>query len=443
MVGLSSGLETLCGQANGARQHHLLGIYLQRSLLIIFTISLPITIMWTQAERVLVFLGQEPALSRLAARYLLCMIPSLWLAAAGECLRRYLMAQSAVKAPMFIVAGNTALSPLVHYLFIFKMGWGLYGGAAAVLVANLGSAGMLAAYAICWPGSHRRAWPGFSADAFRGWGVYLRIAVPSTAMLVCEWWAFEFVLLAAGLLEDPDVALSAMGLCFQVTSLLYMVPLGLGGAISTRVSNELGAYRPQQARMAALVCAGLIVLSQGSMSVMVIALRQYVPRLFTSDQRVIDLAAKCLFPLGISVIGDGLQCVLSGLLRGSGRPALGAYISLATYWGAGLPFAWLFGFHFGMGAVGLWVGLACTTNLQGLVVSGVVALVMDWESEAKRAARLVREASVHSLGRLQADGKTLGQTLDAERGQHPAWRTSGASAGGGDSTSPTRRPLEV
>ena len=81
------------------------------------------------------------------------------------------------------------------------------------------------------------------------------------------------VILAAGWLPRPTVSVGVMGICFQVstarirrvtagpvltpraslqvTSLLYMIPLGIGGATSTRVSNELGAGRPNAARLAA------------------------------------------------------------------------------------------------------------------------------------------------------------------------------------------------
>jgi len=44
IIGLSSGLETLCGQAQGAKRYNLLGIYLQRALLICFLTSIPIAV---------------------------------------------------------------------------------------------------------------------------------------------------------------------------------------------------------------------------------------------------------------------------------------------------------------------------------------------------------------------------------------------------------------
>lgn len=39
--------------------------------------------------------------------------------------------------------------------------------------------------------SELRTWHGFSRDALRGWGGYLKIAVPSVIMLCGKWWTYE------------------------------------------------------------------------------------------------------------------------------------------------------------------------------------------------------------------------------------------------------------
>lgn len=55
-------------------------------------------------------------------------------------------------------------------------------------------------------------------------------------------------LCAAGVLSNAEVAVGVMGLAFQISSLLYMVPLGLSSAANTRVAIELGAGRPKTTR---------------------------------------------------------------------------------------------------------------------------------------------------------------------------------------------------
>jgi MATE family multidrug resistance protein len=51
---------------------------------------------------------------------------------------------------------------------------------------------------------------------------------------------------------------------------------------------------------------------------------------------------------------------------------IGATINLLMYWGLGLPFSWFLAFNMGLGAMGLWTGLACTASLQSLYLSWIV-----------------------------------------------------------------------
>ncbi|CBI17783.3 unnamed protein product, partial [Vitis vinifera] len=52
-----------------------------------------------------------------------------------------------------------------------------------------------------------------------------------------------------GLLPNPKLETSALSISL-ICSVIYMIPLGFSGAISVRVSNELGAGRPQSTLLA-------------------------------------------------------------------------------------------------------------------------------------------------------------------------------------------------
>ncbi|KAJ6891040.1 LOW QUALITY PROTEIN: hypothetical protein NC651_024523 [Populus alba x Populus x berolinensis] len=63
-------------------------------------------------------------------------------------------------------------------------------------------------------------------------------------------WAYEIAVLLSGLLSNPQLETSVLSVCLTTTSTLYSIPYGIGAAVSTRVSNELGAGRPQAAGIA-------------------------------------------------------------------------------------------------------------------------------------------------------------------------------------------------
>jgi hypothetical protein len=52
-----------------------------------------------------------------------------------------------------------------------------------------------------------------SREAVQDWWLYLRLALPSTAMLCVEWWAYEFCILMSGWLPNPKLHVAVMGMC--------------------------------------------------------------------------------------------------------------------------------------------------------------------------------------------------------------------------------------
>ncbi|KAI5411842.1 Protein DETOXIFICATION 19, variant 2, partial [Lathyrus oleraceus] len=96
MVGLSGALETLCGQGFGAKEYHMLGIYLQSSCIISFIFSIIISVIWLYTEHILVFLYQSQDISRTAALYMKFLIPGLFAHSILQNILRFLQTQSVV-----------------------------------------------------------------------------------------------------------------------------------------------------------------------------------------------------------------------------------------------------------------------------------------------------------------------------------------------------------
>jgi multidrug resistance protein, MATE family len=65
--GMASALDTLCSQAHtGSRDKHALGKHLQRAIIVMAILTFPIAILWTFTEPLLVLVGQDPEISKLA-----------------------------------------------------------------------------------------------------------------------------------------------------------------------------------------------------------------------------------------------------------------------------------------------------------------------------------------------------------------------------------------
>ncbi|KAL6640348.1 hypothetical protein ACP70R_022197 [Stipagrostis hirtigluma subsp. patula] len=178
-------------------------------------------------------------------------------------------------------------------------------------------------------------------------------------MLCMEWWSFELLVLLSGLLPNPKLETAVLSICLNTNSFAFTVPLGLGRAISTRVSNELGAGRPQAAQLATRVVLLLAIAVGMSEGLVMLAVRNLWGYTYSNEEEVARYVARMMPILAVSIVFDGFQCVLSGVVRGCGRQKAGAFINLAAYYLAGVPAAFIFAFVCHIGGMGLWFGIMC------------------------------------------------------------------------------------
>lgn len=60
---------------------------------------------------------------------------------------------------------------------------------------------------------------------------YCACAVWLQAMICVEWWCFEAIILLAGRLPQPEVAIDIVGICVNVATTTFMIPFGLSGQL--------------------------------------------------------------------------------------------------------------------------------------------------------------------------------------------------------------------
>ena len=130
-MGMGSALETLCGQAFGAGQVDMLGVYLQRSWIVLGVAALlmvPITVF---AETLLLAVGQDPAVAREAARFALYVLPGAFSLAVNFPTAKFLQAQGKVLVLAWVGIAGLCFHAALSYLLVSVLGWGSPGAAAA------------------------------------------------------------------------------------------------------------------------------------------------------------------------------------------------------------------------------------------------------------------------------------------------------------------------
>ncbi|CAN1156775.1 Protein DETOXIFICATION 48 [Linum perenne] len=390
--GLAMGMEPICGQAYGAKQMKLLGLTLQRTVLLLLTASIPISIIWLNIESILLRCGQDKSISTTAATFTLFSVPDLFLLSLLHPIRIYLRTQGIT----FPLAACSAASVLIHlplnYLFVFYLKLGISGVAAAAVLTNLNLILFLLSF-VYISGVYKDSWVQPGIDCLRGWGPLMQLAIPTCISVCLEWWWYELMIILCGLLPNPKSTVASMGILIQTTSLVYVFPSSLGLGVSTRVGNELGANRPGRARVSTIVsmiCS--LVLGVAAMS-FAMMMRWRWGRLFTTDADILELTSLALPIVGLCELGNCPQTTGCGVLRGSARPTVGANINLGSFYLVGMPVAVGLGFGSGMGFVGLWFGLLAAQASCALLML-VVLWRTDWMVEIERSRDLTKSSDI-------------------------------------------------
>lgn len=214
------------------------------------------------------------------------------------------------------------------------------------------------------------------------------------------------MILLCGLLLNPKATVASMGILIQTTALIYIFPSSLSFSVSTRVGNELGANRPEKAKLAAtvgLVCSFFLGLSALLFAVMV---RRAWARLFTEDPVILQLTCMVLPIIGLCELGNCPQTTMCGVLRGTARPRVGANINLGSFYIVGMPVAVVLGFWLGFDFEGLWFGLLAAQGSCAVLMLVVLGRT-DWALEAERAKQLTGEKGGEDDGILKSDCSSL------------------------------------
>ncbi|XP_038884730.1 protein DETOXIFICATION 48 [Benincasa hispida] len=391
LSGLAMGMEPICGQAYGAKQWKLLGITLQRTVLLLLTSSVPISFMWLNMKRILLWCGQDEEISTVAQTFILFSIPDLIFLSLLHPLRIYLRTQSITLPLTYCSALSVLLHVPLNFLLVVHFKMGISGVAIAMVWFNLNVFLFLVSF-VYFSGVYKDSWVPPSVDCLHGWTPLLSLAIPTCVSVCLEWWWYEFMTMLCGLLVNPKATIASMGILIQTTSLVYVFPSSLSLGVSTRVGNELGANRPAKARIAMIVSLACAVALGVAAMVFTTLMRHKWGRFFTNDAEILELTAVALPIVGLCELGNCPQTTGCGVLRGSARPATGANINLGSFYLVGFPVAILMGFVVKLGFAGLWIGLLAAQGTCALMMFYVLCST-DWMVQVERAMQLTLASS--------------------------------------------------
>eukprot|EP00727_Mastigamoeba_balamuthi_P003177 m51a1_g12857 hypothetical protein (533) ;mRNA; f:271-2190 len=414
--GISCALDTLCSQAHGARNPLAASHAFQRSLVAITAFAAPVLVLLCCIEPVLVALGQDKDVSRIAGVFLRIliagMLPSFW----NEAIRRALYA-AGVSWPQLVVSAAGVVSVIaLDWVFIHALGLGVEGSAAALSCTWALQFVMFVAI-IRASGFHRTVLAGGPSLAAMktGWGEVLKLAASGYVMICSEWWAFEVCVFLAGL--SGAVSLASFSVLLNLMNFCWMLPMSVGIAASARVGFHLGANDYNRARFSSWFCLAVIVVLECLYIPQLVLFGRYFVMVFSNDADVVATAGS-LAPFAAFVSSqDGFNAVFSGVLRGCGLQVFGAVCNVVGYYVVCLPIACILLFVAKMGIKGLFFGLGAGVLAQ-VTTFLVRVLMIKWKEVAAEAhSHQAKSSGKSDDGRkadMDAEGIPLNDVSDAE-----------------------------
>ncbi|CAN7063842.1 unnamed protein product [Brassica oleracea var. botrytis] len=387
MYGLVGALDTLCGQAYGAKEYEKLGTYTYSAIASNIPICILISIIWIYMDKLLISLGQDPDISRVAGSYAFWLIPALFGHASVIPVTRFLLTQGLV-VPLLYCALTTLLFHIpVCWSLVSVFGLGSNGAALAMSVSFWFYAVILACY-VRFSTSCEKTRSFVSDDFVSCVKQFFHFGVPSAAMVCLEWWLFELLILSSGLLPNPKLETSVLSICLTTGTLHYVISSGIAAGVSTRVSNNLGAGSPEVARVSVMAGLCFWLMESVFFSTLLFTCRNIVGYAFSNSNEVVDYVAELSPLLCLSFILDGFTAVLNGVARGSGWQHIGAWNNVVAYYLVGAPVGLYLAFRRGFNGKGLWCGVVVGSAVQATILA-IVTSSMNWKEQAEKARKRI------------------------------------------------------
>jgi multidrug resistance protein, MATE family len=374
-TGVLVGMSPLLAEAHGANQRSRIQHLAFQGLWLVALIGLPVMVLFSHIDEVMLHLGQSPTLVTLAKPYLEIMVWGVLPALLFSLLKTIVSALGQPRPIMGIVILGTVLNAVGNYCLGLGHGGlprlGLTGIAWASVLSQWAMVLCLGAYVLWHPQLRRyqllRRWDALDPVLLRE---MLWIGVPIAISFGVEIGLFSITTYLMGALGEATLA--AHQIVFQTIAIIFMVPLGMSFATTIRVGYWSGQKDLRGIRRTSYTSMGLGGLYMLGMALVLLLFPRAVIGVFLDVQdpantQVVALAIPMLAIAALSQILDGVQTNAAGALRGLKDTQVPMVLGVLAFWGVGLTCGYGLGFRLGWAGVGLWLG-----QLLGVATAAVV-----------------------------------------------------------------------
>ena len=377
-IGFSTAITPLIAEADGAKKENDVSRIFEHSFLICLILGLVLFLLVFLNRNLLYSMNQPLEVVELASPYLFWVSMSLITIVTFQSFRQFADGLSFTRAAMYSTLVGNAINVILNFFLIFGF-WifpklGVEGAAIGTLISRI----CMLIFIILYLKIHKKLskyikkfFP--SKVEIKRVKKILYLGLPSALHSFFEVAFFVSAVWMSGLLGKNSQAANQIAL--NLSSMTYMVALGVGVAAMIRVGNQRGMMNFKKLREVALSTLFLIIVIDVFFCLIFLTFNDSLPLLyldpldpssFADVSEVLSIASNLLIVAGVFQLFDGIQAVVLGALRGMQDVNKPAIIIFFSYGILGFPISYFLGFHTPLEMVGIWIGL-----LSGLLFSSL------------------------------------------------------------------------
>jgi len=377
-IGFSQAITPLIAEADGAKKDKDISGIFEHSFLICIILGIVLFLLVFLNRNLLYSMNQPVEVVELASPYLFWVSFSLISIVTFQSFRQFADGLSFTRAAMYSTLVGNTINVILNFVLIFGF-WifpklGVEGAAIGTLISRL----CMLTFIIFYLKLHKklskyikRFFP--TKVEIERVKKILYLGLPSALHSFFEVAFFISAVWMSGFIGKNSQAANQIAL--NLSSMTYMVALGVGVAAMIRVGNQRGMMNFRKLREVAISTLLLIIIIDFFFCLIFLIFNDLLPLLYLDPSdpsnlndvnEVLNIASKLLIVAGVFQLFDGIQAVVLGALRGMQDVNKPAIIIFFSYGILGFPISYFLGFHTSLAIVGIWIGL-----LSGLFFSSL------------------------------------------------------------------------
>lgn len=381
-IGFSTAITPLVAEADTANNFNQGKSAFKHGLFLCTVLGISLFFMVYFAKPLMYLMKQPLEVVELAIPYLDLVAFSLIPLIIFQAFKQFSDGLSMTKYPMYATILANVINVVLNYLLIFgKFGFpelGIIGAAYGTLVSRI----VMVIY-LWWllKGKEKSKNYVTNIKFFVLESSMLKklisLGAPSAMQMFFEVAIFTAAIWLSGLLGKNAQAANQIAL--NLSSMTFMIAMGLSVASMVRVGNQKGLKNYVELRRIAFSLFLLGTIFATCFALLFFAFRHQLPKLYVDfddaknvmdNTEVVAIASKLMLAAAIFQISDSIQVVVLGALRGLQDVKIPTIITFISYWLVGFPISWFLGKEDAYASFGIWLGL-----LAGLTTASILLYI--------------------------------------------------------------------